>query len=158
MTILAVATLLVGICFPARVVSAPVPPGAAKPNPAAEAKKLEGSYTVVALVVNGKPDKEGDEVKSVTIKDGTITINAKGDEKASFTVDPSKTPAEIDLIPPGKNEDKVLGIYQTKETEKGFELTIAFSKSANGKGQRPKDFKGEGDRAAVLKLLRKKEK
>ncbi len=155
-TILAVATLLAGVCFPARVVSAPLPAGAAKADPATEAKRLEGSYTVVALVVNGKPDKEGDEVKSVTIKDGTITISAKGDEKASFTVDPSKTPAEIDILLPGKNDDKVLGIYQTKESDKGFELTIAFSKSANGKGERPKDFKGEGGKAAVLKLLREK--
>ena len=157
-TILAVATLLAGVCFPARVVSAPLPAGAAEADPATEAKKLEGTYTVVELIFDGKPDKKGDEVQSVTIKDGTITISAKRDEKASFTVDPSKTPAEIDLIPPGKNDDKVLGIYQTKETDKGFELTIAFVKGGNGKALRPTDFKGEGDESAVLKLLRKKEK
>ena len=95
-----------------------------------------------------------DEIKSVTIKDGTITISAKREEKASFTVDPSKTPAEIDITPSDKG-DKLRGIYQTKETEKGFELTITF---ANGKAVRPKDFKGEGEDTAVFKLLRKKEK
>ena len=148
-TILTAATLLVGISSPAL---------AAKADPAAEAKKLEGSYTLVEVLIDSKPDKKGDEVKSVTIKDGTITINAKREEKASFTVDPSKTPAEIDLIPPGKNDHKVLGIYQTKEPEKGFELTIAFTKGDIGKTQRPKDFKGEGEDTAVLKLLRRKEK
>ena len=157
-TILAVAVLLTWISSPARVVSAPIPADGPKTDPVAEAKKLEGSYTVVEVIIDGKPDKKGDEVKSVTIKDGTITISAKRDEKASFTVDPSKTPAEIDIIPPGGDEDKVLGIYQTKETEKGFELTIAFAKGGIGKAVRPKDFKGEGDEVAVLKLLRKKEK
>jgi uncharacterized protein (TIGR03067 family) len=158
-TILAVAALLTWVSSPAGVVGAPVPVGAAKADPAAEAKKLEGSYTVVDLIVDGKPVEKGDEVKAVTIKDGTITISAKREEKASFTVDPSKTPAHIDIIPPlAKNDRKVLGIYQTKETDKGFELTIAFVKDGDGKTERPKDFKGEGEGTAVLKLLRKKEK
>ena len=157
-TFLAVAALLVWAAFPAHGVGAPGPPGAAKTDPGAEAKKLEGSYSVVVYLVNGKPDEMGDEVTSFTIKDGTITISAKREDKESFTVDPSKTPAEIDIIPPDKNDHKVLGIYQTKETDKGFELTIAFVKGGNGKALRPTDFKGEGDDYAVLKLLRKKEK
>lgn len=118
------------------------------------AKKLEGSYSVVAVLVGGKPDKKGDEVKSFVIKGGTITIDdGKRKEEAKFTLDPSKKPAHID-IDPGKGDRPVPGIYETKETDKGLELTIAFEKS--GKPDRPKDFKGEGERAVVLKLLRKK--
>src|SRR5205085_9020192 len=100
---------------------------------------------------DGKPDKKAEEVKSFTIKDGTIAINdGKRDQTVKFTLDPSKKPAEIDIADGTRT---VKGIYQTKDTDKGLELTIAFSRDT-----RPKDFKGEGENDIVLKLLRKKEK
>jgi uncharacterized protein (TIGR03067 family) len=119
----------------------------------AAAKKLEGTYQLVELRVGGKPDSKGDEVKSIVIKDGVITIQA-GDrnESAKFTIDPSKKPAQIDIVP--GSDKTVPGIYQTRETDKGLELTIAFRKGSDA--ERPKDFKGEGQDDVVLKLLRKK--
>src|SRR4051812_4558260 len=79
----------------------------------AAAKKLEGTYEVLSMTVGGKPDPKLDEDKpKFVIKDGTISIESekkKKAETAKFTVDPSKKPAEIDIIPP-RGDDKVLGI------------------------------------------------
>ncbi len=123
-------------------------------DPKDAAKKLEGTYEVLDLIADGKPDKKKDDVMSVVIKDGEIIIKlGKRDESAKFTLDPSKKPAHIDINP--KGDEKLAGIYELKETDKGTELTIAFAK--DGK-ERPKDFKGEGKDNAVLKLFRKKAK
>jgi len=120
------------------------------------AKKLEGTYELLDVTVGGKPDKKKDEVVSVEIKDGEIVIKTGNrDEAARFTLDPSKKPPHFDILPK-KGDEKVAGIYQVKETDKGTELTIAFGKGP-GK-ERPKDFKGEGEDQAVLKLFRKKAK
>ncbi len=124
-----------------------------------DAKMLEGTYEVVSVTVAGKPDdKKKDEVTKFVIKDGMIMISVKDEKKeenAKFTVDASKKPAQIDIAP--RDDDKVPGIYETKETDKGLELTIAFRKGPKG-SERPKDFKGEGPDDFVIKLLRKKEK
>jgi uncharacterized protein (TIGR03067 family) len=124
--------------------------GAADPKDAA--KKLEGTYEVLDVIIDGKPSPKKDEVKSFEIKDGEIIIKAEREEKVKFTLDPSKKPAHIDIM--AKGDRKVLGIYEVKETDKGTELTIAFAEQ----GDRPKDFKGEGKQEAVLKLFRKKAK
>jgi len=123
-------------------------------DPKEAAKKLEGTYEVVEVTIGGKPDPKKDEVKSVEIKDGQIIIKTKKDDPAKFTLDPSKKPGHID-ISPGGNE-KLPGIYEVKETDKGTELTIAFSMA--DKAERPKDFKGAGKEDVVLKLFRKKAK
>jgi len=120
-------------------------------DPKDAAKKLEGTYEVLEVLAGGKPDPKKDEVKSVEIKDGQIIIKAKRDEPAKFTLDPSKKPGHID-ISPGK--EKLPGIYAVKETDKGTELTIAFSMA--DKAERPKDFKGAGKEDVVMKLFRKK--
>jgi uncharacterized protein (TIGR03067 family) len=118
------------------------------------AKKLDGKYEVVSVLVNGKPDdKKKDEAKGVEIKDGTLSIKGeKRTESVKFTLDPSKKPAHIDMSVGPK--EVVLGIYEAKETDKGLELVLAFSKGLSK--DRPKDFKGEGEDAMVLTLLRKK--
>jgi uncharacterized protein (TIGR03067 family) len=117
------------------------------------AKKLEGKYEVISVTKGGNPEPKAEDVKAFIIKDGKITIEAKDrDMVARFKLDPSKKPAQIDLMPEGGGKDITLeGIYQTKDTEKGLELTIAFSRSA-----RPKDFKGAGEDEMLVKLLRKK--
>jgi uncharacterized protein (TIGR03067 family) len=126
-------------------------------KPADAAKKLEGTYTVVEFLHEGKPSPKSAEIKTVEIKDGVISIKSdKKSEDATFTLDPSKKPMEITLKTKAGNPI-VLGIYQTKETEKGLELTIAFiHDGGDGDGKRPKDFKGEGKEEGVFKLLRKK--
>jgi uncharacterized protein (TIGR03067 family) len=125
------------------------------------AKKLEGTYEVLEVIVGGKQDNsKKDEVESFVIKDGELTIKiAKGnrEEIAKFTLDPSKKPGHINLMPKRNDKDEsVAGIYQVKETDKGTELTIAFGKGS-GK-DRPKDFKGDGEDDVVIKLFRKKAK
>lgn len=123
------------------------------------AKKLNGTYDVLEILVGGKADPKKAENAKFEFKDGTIVIHEGNMKKdtARFTLDPSKKPTEIDIMPgmPGKDE-KVLGIYEVKESDKGTELTLAFTKGPNE--VRPKDFKGEGQRVVVIKLLRKKDK
>ena len=122
------------------------------------AKKLAGSYEVVSVAVAGKPDdSKKDEVTSFEIKGGELVVKVKDrDESAKFTLDPSKKPAHIDITPKDENEP-VKGIYATKETDKGLELTLAFSKEGPN-AERPKDFDGKGEHDIVVKLLRKKAK
>jgi uncharacterized protein (TIGR03067 family) len=129
----------------------------AEDKAAAAAKKLEGTYTVTEVLIVGKPSPKSAEIKSVEIKDGVISIqDGKKNEDAKFKLNPAKTPMEIDLTTKAMSPS-VLGIYQTKETDKGLELTIAFIKGGGDKdGRRPKDFKGEGEDEVVLKLFRKK--
>ena len=115
-------------------------------------KKLNGTYKVVAAISGGKPEAKAAEIGSVEIKDGVITIKAKRDEPAKFTLDPSKKPGHIEIMPDG--DKSIPGIYQVKETDEGTELTIAFMKGKDA--VRPKNFKGEGSSEVVLKLLRKK--
>jgi uncharacterized protein (TIGR03067 family) len=122
------------------------------------AKKLEGPYEVVAVLVAGKADdSKKDEVTSFEIKDKTLVIKVKErDESAKFTLDPSKKPAHIDIMPKGGGGDEVVkGIYMTKDTDKGLELTLAFSKGGPN-AERPKDFDGKGEDDIVIRLLRKK--
>jgi uncharacterized protein (TIGR03067 family) len=120
--------------------------------------KLDGTYEVIELLVNGKPLPRKEGVKqTVTIKDGTIAL-MRGDEKsepAAFTLDSSKKPAHIDMLPPKRlGVDVVKGIYMTQETDKGLELIIAHHTIKVG--VRPTDFKGEGEGLAVMRLLRQK--
>jgi uncharacterized protein (TIGR03067 family) len=119
-----------------------------------DAKKLEGTYKVIEVITEGKPSPKAKELESVVIQGDTITIKISGktkDESAKFKLDSSKKPAHIDITP-DRGKKQVMGIYKTEETDKGFVLTMAFG------DQRPKDFKGEGDDAMMMKLLRKKAK
>lgn len=126
---------------------------AASEQPAA-AVKLDGTYELVELLIEGKPNPKASEVKTIEIKDGVLTIKlGEREEGAKIKFDPSKKPAEIDLTPTRGKEEAVFGIYELKATDKGTELTMAFTR--NG-GPRPKDFKGEGKDEMVFKLFRKK--
>jgi uncharacterized protein (TIGR03067 family) len=120
--------------------------------------KLDGTYRVIEVLVNGKPFPGKEGVKqTATIEDGTITF-AKGEEKsvpAAVTFDPDKMPAHIDMMPPNiPGVVVVRGIYTTKETDKGLELIIAHHTTKVG--VRPTDFKGDGEGLVVMKLLRPK--
>jgi uncharacterized protein (TIGR03067 family) len=122
-------------------------------------KKLNGTYDVLSLVVEGKADpKKADKVIFV-IEDGKLSVIEGGkkdrDNKAKITVDPSKKPAQIDVTPEDGKKGTLLGIYELKETDKGAELTIALGRDMT---ERPKDFKGEGKGEMAVKLLKKKEK
>lgn len=122
-------------------------------DPKTAAQKLEGTYEVVDIRIAGKPDPMKNELKAVVIKGDTLTMKAKTEDPAKFILDPSKTPAHIDITAEGL---KIPGLYETKETEAGLELTIAMRMGP--KADRPTNLKGEGKDEILLKLLRKKAK
>jgi uncharacterized protein (TIGR03067 family) len=113
-------------------------------------KELEGTYKVTSLEKGGMPlPKDKAESLKIAIKGDEFVIGIDGDEKkAKIKVDGSKTPSTIDITPAeGPEKGKTfLGIVKA---DKG-EVTIAFSE----KGDRPKEFKSEGD---VMLLKMKKE-
>ncbi len=115
-------------------------------------KELEGTYKVTALEKAGKPaPKELTDTLKVTIKGDELLIKIGDEEKkAKIKVDGSKTPGTIDITPSeGPEKGKTFpGIYKA---EKG-ELTLVFTE----KGDRPKEFKSEGD--AMLVKMKKDEK
>jgi uncharacterized protein (TIGR03067 family) len=117
-----------------------------------ELKRLEGEYTVKVLKKDGMdaPQEVMDAVKGVVFKGDKMIIKVMDTDKtAKIKVDPTKKPAHIDISPvEGPEKDKTFpGIYQL---EKG-ELTIVFVEG----GDRPKDFKGEGDKMMKLVVVRK---
>ena len=118
------------------------------------AKKLEGTYELLGGTIGGKDDPKIADIKSVVIKDGTLSIRTENrNDDAKFTLDPTQKPAHIDLVT-ARGNNKVAGIYEAKETADGLQLTIAFVQGDGG--PRPRDFKGEEEKTVVLKLLRKK--
>jgi uncharacterized protein (TIGR03067 family) len=71
-------------------------------------------------------------------------------ETASYTADPKKEPAEIDVVGPGgKKDPPILGIFKTD----GDTLTLAMSKD----GTRPTKFESPaGSRVMVITMKRAK--
>jgi uncharacterized protein (TIGR03067 family) len=92
---------------------------AAEPAKEDEAKKdlekLQGSWTMAALEVDGKPVPE-EKLKSSTLtikKDKYIIKVGDSTHETTIKLDPSKKPKEIDMtFTEGPNKDKTLkGIY-----------------------------------------------
>jgi uncharacterized protein (TIGR03067 family) len=122
---------------------------AATPNVGADepAGKLEGTWTVVAATMNGvkATDRIAGRLK-VTVRDnklmlkpglsvdgnGKVELGDSEGNEAAFTLDPAKSPAQINLtFGSGGNKIEVKGIYLIEKEE----LKICFSPKA-----RPKDF------------------
>lgn len=125
--------------------------GAVAGQPANAAKALDGKYAVVALTKGGQPSPKKLDTTVFEFAGGKLTISEGGEKKdtAEYILDPTKTPAHIDITP-GKGK-AVQGIYQSKKTADGTELTIAFTRDG---GDRPKDFKGDDPDVMLLKLHR----
>jgi uncharacterized protein (TIGR03067 family) len=126
-------------------------------DPATELKKLEGAWEVREGTIGGKPA----DATEVVIKDGLIRIHSESrdepkfirDDEAKFAIDPSKSPAHLNLTTVRGNL-AIAGIYEFRDTQAGVELVIAFTQGDGG--ARPKDFSGTGERTVLLKLVRKK--
>ena len=102
--------MMVGFVVAASVIGA----GPAQENKSGEddAKKLQGTWSVVAFEQNGKK-LSNDEVKimKVVIEGSTLTIHDGKLMKAEakFKLDPSKKPKQVDLT---MGKDDLFGIYE----------------------------------------------
>jgi uncharacterized protein (TIGR03067 family) len=120
------------------VAAAPAPDDAVKK----EMARLEGTWSVKALTVDGKQVPEEDISKlKVVLKGDTYTLEADGKvaEEGTWTIDPTKKPKTIDTTPKtGDNKGKPSqGIYQLD----GDTLKMCFGPT--GKEDRPKEFESK---------------
>lgn len=117
-----------------------------------EAPKIEGEWVVVTFEGGGK---QGLEDASVTFKFTHTKLSVKEGkrekpEEASYTIDLKKKPATIDIRPEnrGGKEEVVLGILEIT----GDSMKICFTKEG---GERPTEFKADGDKRSVLITLKR---
>ncbi|MEI8020456.1 MAG: TIGR03067 domain-containing protein [Schlesneria sp.] len=102
-------------------------------------RRIEGTWTVVALETNGNKagDDDARKLKVVIGADGSWSLNVDGREVAQGTssIDPTKTPKIIDFkTVVGEDAGKQsLGIYEVGET------SMKFCVATSGK-ERPGDF------------------
>jgi uncharacterized protein (TIGR03067 family) len=112
---------------------------------------IEGNWSVVSAVMNGKADNEkiGD---LMTFEKGKATL---GGAPASYSLDNSNNPRSIDFtmeVGPGKLM-KYPAIYKIE----GDKLYLGFPGDIKNP-QRPKDFDGKDDMTVVLRRTAKGEK
>jgi len=118
----------------------------------ADLKRLEGRYKVIIMEkATGPAPKEVIENLSFIFKGNKLTVKLANEEEknAQFKLDPEKVPPAIDIFPlDGDYKGKTFpGIYKIDKDE----VTIVMTE----KGERPKDFKPEGD-AILIRLRREK--
>jgi uncharacterized protein (TIGR03067 family) len=124
----------------------------------AEDKKvnLEGTWIIVGMEVGGKAlpedlvakSPEAERTIKITADKMIATKNGKEDP-ATYKLDTSKTPHEIDLV--GKDskgkEEKLSGIFKVD----GDKLTLCVAQ-----GDRPKEFKTTEKGQSMIMILQKK--
>ncbi len=87
-------------------------------------QRIEGTWRIVGLSINGNPAKEGDIAKLTVINrvDGTWTLRSEGEmvTKGTSTLDPTKKPKEIDFTATegGGSGNHYLGIYQLGDSKR----------------------------------------
>ncbi len=124
-----------------------------------DAKTLQGTWQAVDLEANGerKPDDEIKELQ-VIISGDDLAIKPDGEgRKCKFTLDSSKTPKRIDLIPcDGDGKGKTFpGIYSLQNGK----LRLCINIFRQHTGQRPTEFKTQaGDGTGFATLERAKPK
>ena len=114
--------------------------------------KIEGTWTVESVEGGGK-DGPPDGIKFV-FGDGRITVEepvkggGKGHtEEATYTLDQTKTPVQIDIQPGKGKKEPVLGIILVD----GDSMKLCFTKEGK---ERPTEFKPEGKDTMCMTLKR----
>lgn len=115
-----------------------------------EKEKLKGTWSLVAVQVpkgeKGPTPKEIKEMKMIFGEDQmTPKFGDKEDKPASYKIDPSKNPKEIDMMP---GDRMVKGIYLLA----GDTLKLCLAQ----KGDRPKQFKADKEETILMTLKRDK--
>jgi uncharacterized protein (TIGR03067 family) len=115
-----------------------------------ELKKFEGTWKIKSMEVGGQelPAEARDKMRLV-FKGDKLTMKGTpdGDKETTFTIDPSKKPAYIDIQPPKGEKSALVGIYKfDKET-----LVICGSEA----GARPGDFTTKNGKDVGLMTLEK---
>jgi uncharacterized protein (TIGR03067 family) len=132
---------------------------AEKSNPNDTEKNLQGTWQAVDGEGNGEKLDE-DKIKEtlIVIESNTLGIKPDGEgRKTSFTVDASKTPGTINLIPldGGRKGTIVPGIYSMQDGQ----LRICINIWGKDPARRPTEFKTQpGDGCVFVTLKRTTQK
>jgi uncharacterized protein (TIGR03067 family) len=122
-----------------------------------EMDRLQGTWTLVSIEEDGKkqPFPEGGKMQVLFTKDKMTAGTSAGDKlDASYTIDPTKKPAHLDITPsdgPGKGK-VVPHIYVIEKDE------LKLCQATEGSQERPKEFATKkGDKAILLIFKREKQ-
>jgi len=132
-------TLLLGLAL---VAGAPLK----KDGPAKDPPTLVGEWVGETGVRGGKPENPPAGTALTFMADGKVRFREGADAKAeegTYTVDPKKDPAEIDIVPPnGAKGVTILGIYKVE----GDTLILCFAMGQD----RPKVFAAPDGSEVIL--------
>ncbi len=112
-------------------------------------RRIEGTWRITSLEINGKKSKDDDAEKLTVVNDGKGTWSVRSEGKAisrgTSTLDPTKKPKTIDFTPTegGGKGDQFRGIYQLgKNTRK-----LCFAPAGK---DRPTEFSSTPDNQHIL--------
>lgn len=115
-------------------------------------KRIEGTWQITALEINGNKSKDED-VKKLTVfngSDGMWSVRSEGKEisKGTSTFDPTQQPKSIDFTPTegGGKGDQFLGIYQLKKNIR----KLCFAPAGK---DRPTKFSSTPDNQHILVMF-----
>lgn len=132
---------------------------AQKSSPNSAEKDLQGSWQAVDAEGNGgKLDEDRIKETQIVIDSNTLGIKPDGEgRKTTFTVDASKTPGTINLIPldGGRKGTVVPGIYTVQDGQ----LRLCINIWGKDPTRRPGEFKTQpGDGCVFVTLKRTTQK
>jgi uncharacterized protein (TIGR03067 family) len=139
-------SLMIGLAL---AVSAPIPKDPPKKDP----PSLVGEWLADSAVIAGKVEAPPPSLTLTFTKDGKCLVKEDDeDREMTFTFDPKKEPAEIDISDPraGMGTKAEKGIYKIE----GDTLIVCIAKS----GDRPKAFASAVGSSNILVTLKRPKK